>query len=199
MTDLALLQAVRLKGGMADAIALSAVTGLDPGAVVPLVEAGLVDERRGRYRVTPSGREALDTGLGQERASLDASAVHEVHEAFVPFNAEFKELVHSWQLRGDEPNDHEDPAYDRAVLDRLDALHERFVPVVSAAVAAAPRLAPYSGRFDRALELLRSGDTRYFLSPVLDSYHQVWFELHEELIGLAGLTRLAEAVAGRAE
>jgi pyruvate,orthophosphate dikinase len=33
---------------------------------------------------------------------------------------------------------------------------------------------------------------------LLDSYHTVWFELHEDLIRLAGRTREAEATAGRA-
>ena len=33
----------------------------------------------------------------------------------------------------------------------------------------------------------------YLASPLVDSYHTVWFELHEELIELAGSTREAEA------
>jgi pyruvate,orthophosphate dikinase len=32
----------------------------------------------------------------------------------------------------------------------------------------------------------------------VDSYHGIWFELHEDLIGLAGRTRAAEVEAGRA-
>jgi hypothetical protein len=35
-------------------------------------------------------------------------------------------------------------------------------------------------------------------SPRVDSYHSVWFELHEDLIRLAGRTRSAETAAGRA-
>jgi hypothetical protein len=34
--------------------------------------------------------------------------------------------------------------------------------------------------------------------PMVDSHHTVWFELHEELIGLAGRTRAGEAESGRA-
>jgi hypothetical protein len=37
------------------------------------------------------------------------------------------------------------------------------------------------------------------LKPLIDSYHTVWFELHEELISLAGLSREAEAASGRAQ
>jgi hypothetical protein len=32
----------------------------------------------------------------------------------------------------------------------------------------------------------------------VDSYHSIWFELHEELIRLAGRTREDESSAGRA-
>ena len=45
---------------------------------------------------------------------------------------------------------------------------------------------------------LRDGDGRYVASPRVDSYHGVWFELHEDLIQLAGRTREEEAAAGRA-
>ena len=34
--------------------------------------------------------------------------------------------------------------------------------------------------------------------PLRDSYHTVWFELHEELIRLSGRNRASEAAAGRA-
>jgi hypothetical protein len=34
---------------------------------------------------------------------------------------------------------------------------------------------------------------------IIDSYHTVWFELHEELILATGLTREDEAKAGHAE
>jgi pyruvate,orthophosphate dikinase len=40
-----------------------------------------------------------------------------------------------------------------------------------------------------------SGDRRF----AFDSYHTIWFELHEELISLMGRTRQGEALAGRAE
>ncbi len=42
----------------------------------------------------------------------------------------------------------------------------------------------YDRRSDRALELARGGDQRYVASPRVDSYHSVWFELHEDLIRL---------------
>ena len=59
-------------------------------------------------------------------------------------------------------------------------------------------LADYRSRLSSALEQARAGDGRYVASPRVDSYHGIWFELHEDLIGLAGRTREAEVEAGRA-
>ena len=53
-------------------------------------------------------------------------------------------------------------------------------------------------RLGRALDATRAGDQRFVASPRADSYHGVWFELHEDLIRLADRTREAEAEAGRA-
>jgi hypothetical protein len=203
VTDVTLLQAVRLKGGMADAELLAAATGAAPGALVPELEAltaaGLVAEMRGRHRITPEGRTILDQALDAEREGLDARVLEGLYERFVPLNATFKQLISDWQLRDGQPNDHTDGVYDAAVLERLTALHADASALCDDLGATVPRLSPYGGRLTAALEKVRGGDGRYMASPVVDSYHQVWFELHEELIGAAGLDREAEAAAGRAE
>jgi hypothetical protein len=62
----------------------------------------------------------------------------------------------------------------------------------------AGRLRGYVSRLDRAAAAVAAGDHRFLSSPRVDSYHSVWFELHEELIRLAGRTRSEEAASGRA-
>ena len=59
-------------------------------------------------------------------------------------------------------------------------------------------LALYGIRLGRAAAQALAGDGRYVASPRVDSYHGIWFELHEDLIQLAGRTREDEAAAGRA-
>ena len=56
----------------------------------------------------------------------------------------------------------------------------------------------YRERLERALTKARDGDQRFVASPRVDSYHSVWFELHEDLIRLSGRLRSDEAAAGRA-
>ena len=200
--QLAVLQTVRLKGRTTpEDVAATAAIAEDAAAqtLSELVSAGTCQEANGRYRLTPEGREQLADWLADERAGVDGAAIAELYERFTELNAAFKELASDWQLRDGEPNDHSDPAYDQAVLDRLAELDQSFAPLVAEIATAAPRLAPYPGRFAAALDRVNAGDHTFFLRPVIDSYHTVWFELHEDLIGLAGLSREAEAAAGRAE
>ena len=95
-------------------------------------------------------------------------------------------------------NDHTDVPYDAAVLDRLAAVHADAAAWFSGAAAGPRRLTDYQARLARALERAHDGDGRYVASPRVDSYHGIWFELHEDLILLAGRRREDEVAAGRA-
>ena len=85
------------------------------------------------------------------------------------------------------------------MLDRLAALHAEasaWLGPLEPAIAATP--AATGERLGRAVERAAAGDGKYVASPRVDSYHGVWFELHEDLILLAGRTRADEVEAGRA-
>ncbi len=200
--ELLVLRAVRLKGRPSGAD-VAAATGLSEEeaerALSSLAEAGTCKEANGRYMLDPSGRERLEQLLDTERAGLDQEALGSMYEEFTELNTELKQIMHAWQLRDGEPNDHSDSAYDQGVVDRLVALHGQVVPLGDRIVAAVPRLAPYPGRFAAAIEKVQAGDHSWIARPIADSYHTVWFELHEELIGALGLSREAEAASGRAE
>ncbi|WP_205698888.1 hypothetical protein [Conexibacter sp. SYSU D00693] len=199
MDDIEVLQAVRLKG-RATPEQVAGVTGADATqALAGLAQAGLLVDKGERYRMTPEGKARLGELLTRERAGVDQDALAALYEEFTALNATFKELATAWQQRDGAPNDHTDAAYDGAILRRLaDEVHPPLRALLDRLVAVAPRLAPYPGRFDAALATIQAGDHAWFLRPVVDSYHTVWFELHEDLIGLAGHTREAEAAAGRA-
>jgi hypothetical protein len=77
-------------------------------------------------------------------------------------------------------------------------LHARTVALIADIAAHAPRIGDYRRRLSNALAKLEAGDHRYLTAPDRDSYHTVWFELHQHLINLLGLTRQQEAAAGRA-
>ena len=95
-------------------------------------------------------------------------------------------------------NDHTDAAYDKSVLEGFDPIHRDICDLIGTIATSAPRIGSYQQRLDQALGKIRSGDLRYIAAPDRDSYHTAWFELHQDLIGLAGTTRQKEAAAGRA-
>jgi pyruvate,orthophosphate dikinase len=141
--------------------------------------------------------------MAADRNAWGAEAAADALEAFLALDRRTKEIVTAWQLRrtdGGEPeiNDHTDADYDRGVLDRLAALHADTAAWLAPLEAACPRLAGYRERLTRALDQAGAGDQKYVASPRVDSYHGIWFELHEDLIHLAGRTRADEAAAGRA-
>jgi hypothetical protein len=188
LTELAVLQAVRLKGRVSRND-LSATLGEDPFDVIDrLVGSGLLLDGPA-LRLSPEGRGRLEGLLADERSHVDTAAVLVAYGEFRSLNAEFKALVTDWQLRNGQPNTHEDAGYDTAVLARLDDVHQRVTPAIAAVAIQLPRLSRYSVKLQTALDNIHAGQTMWLARPLIDSYHTVWFELHEELILATGRTR----------
>ena len=174
-----------------------------PEHVQPLLDDLLVDglaaSVAGAYRLTDPGKARASELVAKEAAAWGAERANAALDAFLELDVRMKDTVTVWQLKSaDVVNDHADPDYDRGVLDRLAALHEDAVTFAEAHENPTGRLAVYRERLTRALGAARAGDGRFVASPRVDSYHGVWFELHEDLIQLAGRTREDEVASGRA-
>jgi pyruvate,orthophosphate dikinase len=167
-----------------------------------LVAAGLVEVAAGSLRLTVAGKMAVGALIAADTMGWGEEAAGEALDTFHGFDLRMKDTVTAWQMRevAGEPaiNDHTDAAYDAAVLDRLGGLHADTIGWLCGITDYCGRFEDYRVRLERALERARAGDQRYVASPRVDSYHGVWFELHEELIRLAGRRRSDEALAGRA-
>jgi pyruvate,orthophosphate dikinase len=168
-----------------------------------LVVEGLVATVAGAYRLSDPGAERAAELLAADRDAWSTDAAGAALDAFVALDRRMKEAVTAWQLRpvdGGEPqvNDHADAAYDGGVLEALAGIGADAGAWLAPLEGQSRRLNGYRPRLARALELARGGDQRYVASPRVDSFHGVWFELHEDLIQLAGRTRADEVDAGRA-
>lgn len=167
-----------------------------------LVADGLAELAAGAYRLTADGRAVAAERLALDRERWGPAAADAALDAFLALDHRMKETVTAWQMREVDGvaafNDHTDAVYDGAVLARLAALHADAAAFLAPLEAGLPRLADYRRRLERAAAAVAAGDHRFVASPRVDSYHGVWFELHEDLIRLAGRTREAEAAAGRA-
>ena len=198
------LRAVGLKGfalmpGLADALR-SAPDELQP-TIDQLVIDGFVRSSAGAYRLTEAGTARVIAVIAAERAAWGLDAAVAALDGFLALDGQMKEIVTAWQLRDPAAqliNDHSDAEYDLIVLERLSTLHANASAWLVPIEPSCPRLAGYRLRLASAIDRALAGDGRFVASPRVDSYHSIWFELHEDLIQLAGRTREDEVAAGRA-
>ncbi len=187
-----------------DALATCMFCTVDQAADVldRLSADGLAEISAGAFRLSADGRATASELIATDRERWGTDAATAALDAFLALDGRVKETVTAWQMRdvGGSPtfNDHADSDYDRGVLERLTALHADATAWLHPLTERLGRLASYEARLDRAATCVLDGDTAYVASPRVDSYHSVWFELHEDLIRLAGRTRADEVAAGRA-
>jgi hypothetical protein len=189
------LHALRVKGfATVDAVA-GTISASPPDveiAVGALDEDGLASYRDGRicgWRLTADGKAVHAAELMDRTSEGERRSVFDLHEAFVPLNACFKQLCTTWQMRDGAPNDHGDGAYDEMVISALGALHGELDRVlVNGGFVRSPWYVP---RLSAAMRRLRAGEADAFARPLSGSYHDVWMELHQDLILTLGLERTA--------
>lgn len=164
-----------------------------------LSEAGLAFNDQGPFggwSITDQGRAEDDERLRAELAATDSrDLVDEVYASFISMNLRLLQVCSDWQMRriGNAPvlNDHRDRDYDVAVLDRLGGVHDEVVPLLDGLTARLDRFSTYGPRFSNALNRAMAGQVEA-LADSLDSYHAVWFQLHEDLLTTIGLSREEE-------
>jgi hypothetical protein len=193
------LHALRLKG-FAETAVVAALARLDEdGASAQLDRAaadGLATRRDGRisgWALTAEGRARHAKLISDELDGAGAhAAVEDGYRRFLDVNNELLEVCTDWQLREGILNDHTDAAYDEGVIFRLADVDLRVQPVCSDLASALERFTDYGARFGVALAKVRAGERDWFAKPMIDSYHTIWFELHEDLLATLGIERSKE-------
>lgn len=171
-----------------------------------LADDGLVRHRRGAtpgwQLVLPAGREAGEDRALAQLASIGASAVvRGAYRRFLALNPRLLSACTMWQVRDVDgvptPNDHVDAAHDARAIAALVLVDEDVQPTLSTLAGTLDRFAGYPGRLAAARRRVEAGDPTWFTSLTEDSYHAVWFELHEHLLAILGIDRSTEGQPGR--
>lgn len=142
--------------------------GAGPGALIVPTDAGREVDRRLIEAELP--------GTARERLA----ALYE--RSFLPVNVEFKQLCAEWQTTG----------HGFELLEAVIGVHERIEVFLAAAAELSSRLERYCERLAAAAERVQDGELDALVAPVGESYHNIWFELHEDLIVTLGRTRAEE-------
>ena len=164
------------------------------GNLQAIVAEGAAITARGAFMLTPAGHQTLQAEYPAQFAQLRTDAgLMRGYDEFESVNRQFKQLVTDWQtvpVAGEViANDHSDPHYDARIIDRLGELHERAAPVLARFAQPVPRLQRYLERLETALDKVENGETQFVSGAKIDSYHTVWFELHEDLLRILARER----------
>lgn len=185
-TTFVVFHLLRVKG-FATTGAIAAMAGASEATVEECLReaeaAGEVVHRSGRltgWRLAPqaaSDHAARVRGLIAEVGCQ--GDVEAAYARFLPLNQGFKEFCTHWQADRDLTE----------ALPRLKAIH---TDVTSALVSVSEVLPWYSGyltRLSSALQRAEAGDPDAITKPLSDSYHDVWMEIHQDLLLLLGRER----------
>ena len=201
------LHTLRLKG-FAQPDAVATTTGLDEADIATTLDkaagAGHAQKREGRitgWALTPAGRSHHAALLQDEVSTAGCrDKVDAAYRRFLEINGQLLGVCTDWQMRkgptGDQVlNDHTDAGYDAAVVKRLRAIDDAVQPVCADLADVLDRFANYGPRLAHAIDRVEAGEVEYATKPMIDSYHTVWFELHEDLLATLGIERSKEGVS----
>lgn len=150
----------------------------------------------GGWGLTDEGRTA-DAGwvLAELEATDARSHVEAAYHDFLELNPKLLRICSDWQMLTVAGtailNDHRDTDYDAGVVDRLVKLDRSAQRILEALSARLSRFGAYRRRLTANLERVMAGEADR-LADNLDSYHTVWFHLHEDLLATLGLERSSD-------
>lgn len=185
------LHTLRVKG-IATPEALAEAAGVETDAVLArlreLEADGAAFERPSRKRpgwvLSEEGRDRHAAELAAAHTPETRETLAELYDGFLALNNDVKGLAARWQHAGSD-----DARFD--LLGRLEDVHDLADKALARTGELVPRFRGYNRRLAAALAKIED-DPRYFVSPLVDSYHTVWFECHEDFLLTLGRTRAEE-------
>jgi hypothetical protein len=200
------LHTVRVRGvtGTAE---IAAATGLDEATVEDAMQTHAAHDfvilRTGALAGWALTRFGRDEDAQRAAAELDDAslrdAVDALYRRFLELNPQLLRLCTDWQLyppadnkTPPEPNRHADPDYDAEVRARLAKVDSAAQPICDELGHALARFGNYGRRLAAARARVEAGEHDWMTKPMIDSYHSVWFELHEDLLATLGIERGSE-------
>lgn len=147
-----------------------------------LEERGLV-EGDGFWYLTDEGEDHLNELLRQRFTADEIDELESQYAEFESHDLEFKELANAWQQANDESEREE-------LIAALAEFH-RDVEAFFASFSESIRneYETYVADLESALQTLRDGNRDFYTGTEVDSYHTVWFRLHDDLLRTLGKQR----------
>lgn len=190
-SELHVLRVLRMRG-FSTLDGLRHSTGADLATVLDVLVADQqvnYIEARKMYMLAPSGRTRIDEHIA---TAEPLQALRSPYEEFLELNVEFKQICTDWQVRNGEPNVHDDAEYDTQCIERLVKFLSDAESVLTSMSSVKLRLGMYQRRLHDALAAINNGEVNRFTGVMCESFHDIWMELHEDLILLQRIDRVSE-------
>ena len=183
--EFTVLVALRARG-LATPEQIEESTGVELETIRAVLDAsvgrGMASERAGGrfagFSLTSAGKARQRLLASYALAPAQAAAIASAYEAFLPPNRSFKTLTTAWQQ-----------SKDRELVEDLRRIHAEAEKALDQAAGALPRFEIYKRRLGSALALFAAGDDDALAKPLSGSYHDIWMELHEDLLATLGRER----------
>lgn len=176
-TTLAVLQYLSMEG-IAETEELVEVVDGDVRETLEDLEAEGYVENEGFWYLTDAGEERLNE-VCRDRFSADQrEALRGVFDRFEALDSEMKDLASDWQA-GEYGADEMARELTRVQQD-VEALFDELPPAVRSVYSR------HTDALADAVEKLRNGHEEYVTGTDIDSYHTVWFRLHDDLLRTLG-------------
>jgi PEP-utilising enzyme, mobile domain len=179
------LHALRVRG-VADVATVAESSGLDADTVTAVLtttcERGHTKERTGRvtgHSLTPAGRARHVLLRGESVSAAGFATALAAYDAFLEPNRAFKQLTGTWQT-----GQRDDAAAGLAPI------HAQATALLAGLTPALPWFAGYGTRLESAYQSFVGGNADALAKPLSGSYHDIWMELHEDLLATLGRERL---------
>lgn len=181
--EFSILHFIRLKGIMAVDVFPEVAT---PREISDLIEKGVLRNSKRGVMLTEAGLQLHRQWLERQRQTVDLEVIATSYDRFLGVNQPVKDACAKWQnSKGDE----EDLF---AAVEALVAYLDRVRPALRRAGEAGGHFHSYVTRLESALEKVQAGDVNYLTAPSVDSFHNIWFECHEDYLMILGRDREAE-------
>ncbi len=156
-----------------------------------LKREGMVELVASEYwSITEPGKLNLTESLHKKRKDLLSALKDNIWTSFKEQDSDLKKVCTMWQVMPDGSlNTHEDHEYDFDVIERLLSIHDRLCNLFGDDHRIEREFNGLLNDLSNALEEIDEGQLEFFVGTSVNSYHNLWRELHEDLLCTLGIDR----------
>lgn len=151
---------------------------------------GLMECTDGECWLTDTGASILRQAIQSRFKDVRIILEQQIMPQFKMLDTELKQTCLRWQVMPDgSPNIHEDSLYDFDILEKLSDIHHRLLKLINSNADVLHNCVDILADLNIAMGRIDNSEFDYVSSVNVNSYHNIWRELHEQLLNALGLER----------